>query len=189
MPNAHATPFNALATPFKALAPQVDALPNQFLVPLHPPTILQLEPQTRPVAVRMVVLVGPPGSGKSFVAELFRKRSWVIVNQDKMGNRGKCERAARRALDSGSSVLIDRTNIDHLQRSHWLKIAFECRVPTAATAEVFLDVDIDTCKARVMSREGHPTLKPVPRSMVVVEDLFHNGQDPPRSRALVVSWC
>jgi gluconate kinase len=34
---------------------------------------------------------------------------------------------------------------------------------------VYLDVDIDTCKARVMSRSGHPTLKPSPDSMKIVD--------------------
>ena len=164
--------LNVLANEFEAPAPQVDALPNQFLVPLHPPTILQLEPQTRPVAVRMVVLVGPPGSGKSFIAELFRKRGWEIVNQDTLGNRKKCEHAARLALDSGRRVLIDRTNIDAHQRSHWVNIAREYSVPNAAIAAVCLDVDIDTCKARVMSRLGHPTLTPCAKSLKIVDNFF-----------------
>ena len=170
--------LNVLATEFKAAAPQDDARPNPFLVPLKEQTVPQPEPQTRPVAVRMVVLVGFPGSGKSFVAELFRRRGWVIVNQDELGDRRKCEHAAHRALNSGRSVLIDRTNIDDLQRSHWLKIASACRVPTAATAAVFLDVDIDTCKARVLSRLGHPTLKAEQSSMSVV-DRFVSALKPP----------
>ena len=71
--------LNVLANEFEAPAPQVDARRNQFLVPLKEQTLPQPEPQTRPVAVRMVVLVGPPGSGKSFVAKLFRERGWEIV--------------------------------------------------------------------------------------------------------------
>ena len=164
--------LNVLAPEFKAAAPQDDARRNPFLVPLKEQTLPQPEPQTRPVAVRMVVLVGPPGSGKSFVAKLFRERGWEIVNQDTLGNRKKCEHAARLALNSGRRVLIDRTNIDVHQRSHWVKIARQCRVPTAATAAVFLDVDIRTCKERVMSRLGHPTLTPCAKSLKIVDNFF-----------------
>jgi hypothetical protein len=73
------------------------------------------------------------------------------------------------ALKEGRSVLINHTNFDQKQRKHWLRIARQCSVPQAATAAVFLDVDIDTCKALVMSSEGHPTLKAEKSSMAVVD--------------------
>ena len=132
-----------------------------------------LAPPTAPVG--MVVLVGIPGSGKSFVAEQLREKGWVIVSQDELGNRKECEKQAARALQQGRSVLIDRTNFDNQQRSHWLRIADSHSV--AATA-VYLDVDIDTCKARVMSRSGHPTLKPSPDSMKIVDRVLGDLQIP-----------
>jgi predicted kinase len=64
----------------------------------------------------MVVLVGIPGSGKSFVANQFRQRDWVIVSQDELGNRRTCEQKAELALAQGRSVVIDRTNFDQQQR-------------------------------------------------------------------------
>jgi putative protein kinase ArgK-like GTPase of G3E family len=48
-------------------------------------------------SVRVVVLVGIPGSGKSFVANVFRKEGWVVVSQDELGDRRTCEAAARQA--------------------------------------------------------------------------------------------
>jgi predicted kinase len=128
-----------------------------------------------PPTVRMVVLVGIPGSGKSFVAEQLREKGWVIVSQDELGNRKECEKQAARALQQGRSVLIDRTNFDNQQRSHWLRIAGSHGV--AATA-VYLDVDIDTCKARVMSRSGHPTLKPSPLSLEIVDRFLSDLETP-----------
>jgi predicted kinase len=123
----------------------------------------------------MVVLVGIPGSGKSFVAEQLREKGWVIVSQDELGNRKECEKQAARALQQGRSVLIDRTNFDKQQRSHWLRIAGNHR---AAATAVYLDVDIDTCKARVMSRSGHPTLKPSPLSLEIVDRFLGDLQIP-----------
>ncbi len=76
------------------------------------------------------------------------------------------------ALRQRRSVLIDRTNIDKGQRSHWLEIAREYSVPKAAIAAVFLNVHIDTCKARVMSRRGHPTLKRELKSLEIVDKFF-----------------
>jgi hypothetical protein len=60
--------------------------------------------------------------------------------------RRKCEHATYEALQNGHRVVIDRTNIDAHQRSHWLRIARECRVPAAATAALLLQVDVQTCK-------------------------------------------
>jgi hypothetical protein len=48
-------------------------------------------------SIRMVVLVGIPGSGKSWIANLFRKEGWIVVSQDELGDRRKCEAAARQA--------------------------------------------------------------------------------------------
>ena len=183
--------FKRLLAIFKQLRARVRACVSlvmlnpracQFLVQFEYKTIPQPEPQTRPLAVWMVVLVCIPGSGKSFVADLFHKRGWVIVNQDALGDRRKCEHAAYLALNGGRSVLIDRTNFDEDQRKHWLRIAEKCRVPAAATAAVFLKVDIDTCKERVMSRKGHPTLKAEKSS-----DHFQFADEPVHDMA-VVDW-
>jgi hypothetical protein len=47
--------------------------------------------------IRMIVLVGIPGSGKSFVANIFKNEGWIVVCQDELGDRRKCEAAARQA--------------------------------------------------------------------------------------------
>jgi hypothetical protein len=89
-----------------------------------------------------------------------------------------CEQAADLALAQGRSVLIDRTNFDQQQQSHWLRIARKRGVPAADTAAVFLDVDICTCKSLVMSFSGHPTLKPVESSLSIVDRFVDDLQIP-----------
>lgn len=124
------------------------------------------------------MLVGIPGSGKSTISSRFRDKGWVIVSQDELGDRRKCEHASQEALKNGYNVVIDRTNIDETQRSHWLRIARECRLPGTAVAALFLSISVKTCKDRVMSRTGHPTLKPSRSSMGIVDQCFRDLKCP-----------
>jgi hypothetical protein len=55
-------------------------------------------------------------------------RSFAWICQDALGSRQKCAVAARQALERGMSVIIDRTNIDALQRSNWTNLALEAGV-------------------------------------------------------------
>jgi hypothetical protein len=73
--------------------------------------------------VRLVVLVGPPGCGKSTTARQFRAAGWEIVCQDELGNRQECEACVHQYLKEGRRVVVDRTNIDEQQRSTWIRIA------------------------------------------------------------------
>ena len=80
----------------------------------------------------ILVLVGLPGSGKSYFASKLEKESfsqYVRVNQDSLGTRKKCETACRQALSKGKSVIIDRCNFDKQQREHWLKFGVQFGVP------------------------------------------------------------
>lgn len=103
----------------------------------------------------VIVLVGLPGSGKSTLA--FKDyNAYVRVSQDVLGNRQKCIDECHRALASGESVVIDRTNIDRSQRSHWINLASYYGVKAKA---VYLEADIDECVSRIHLRKGHETIK------------------------------
>ncbi|CAM9862445.1 unnamed protein product, partial [Sphacelaria rigidula] len=60
-------------------------------------------------ALELVVLVGPPASGKSTLCKT-RLPSHVRVNQDELSSLAKCKKAATAALKEGKSVVIDATN-------------------------------------------------------------------------------
>lgn len=69
----------------------------------------ELSTAAAPNPPRLLVLVGIPGSGKStLAARLQAEGGWAVVCQDVLGDRRACERAARRHLLAGRSVVIDR---------------------------------------------------------------------------------
>ncbi|WFD33061.1 hypothetical protein MSPP1_004118 [Malassezia sp. CBS 17886] len=107
----------------------------------------------------LVVLSGLIGSGKSsFAAAVVETwpELWVRCNQDEMGNRRTVYAAARRALQEGKNVLIDRTNIDRGQRADWLVLA---RARRLVTSLLFFDTPVELCRARLWARRDHPTIR------------------------------
>ena len=57
---------------------------------------------------RLLVLMGLPGSGKTWLAERLQQVGWQVVSQDVLKSRVKCEEAARRHLAQGHDLVIDR---------------------------------------------------------------------------------
>lgn len=103
----------------------------------------------------MIILVGKPGSGKSFFA--YNSLNKVIINQDSLGDRKKCIDATKLALSSNKDVIIDRTNINKQQRSIWINIAKEYNVTEIYCIE--FKVSAEECIKRIQNRLYHPTIK------------------------------
>lgn len=82
----------------------------------------------------LVVMVGPPGCGKSRIAKTLEKISsgsnvpYVRVNRDDLKTDAKCEALLRRSLGEGKSVIIDNTNGQAETRIRWLSVAKEYKV-------------------------------------------------------------
>jgi len=72
----------------------------------------------------IVVFTGFPAAGKStFAKKHFVPKGYVHVNQDTMKTKEKCIKAAREAVASGKSVVIDNTNPGKDIRAVYLKMA------------------------------------------------------------------
>lgn len=88
----------------------------------------------------ILVLVGFPGSGKSFLAKQIEKKSnhqYVAVSRDVLGSWQKCAAEATKFLQKGKSVIVDSTNPDVESRGRWTSLAnqmkVECRCAKMAT--------------------------------------------------------
>ncbi len=98
-------------------------------LPVHP---LNLAKGPAPVAdpcqtPEMMILVGPPASGKSTFCKQFP--DYVIACQDDLGTKAKVIRIVRQALAKGQSVIVDRKNEYISYRREFIEIAEERGVP------------------------------------------------------------
>ncbi|RZF35075.1 hypothetical protein LSTR_LSTR009667 [Laodelphax striatellus] len=78
----------------------------------------------------VVVMVGSPGSGKSFFANTYLvKAGYSYVNRDSLGSWQRCVSSMESALHGGRSVVIDNTNPDEETRKRYIDVAVKLNTP------------------------------------------------------------
>ena len=109
--------------------------------------------------LRLLVLCGLPGSGKSTTAQRLGQGGWVVVNQDSLGSRQACMKTARAALKQQGRVVVDRCNVNAAQRVIWTQLAVqEFDLQPDQMGCVWLDVPDHECGRRVLQRFGHSSM-------------------------------
>merc|ERR1712154_155691 len=77
----------------------------------------------------LVILVGPPGSGKaSLFQKFFAPNGYVHVNRDTLGRMERCEVECDGNLSRGKSVVIDNTSPSVAVRKKFIDIAQRYKV-------------------------------------------------------------
>ncbi|KAK0543018.1 hypothetical protein OC845_006339 [Tilletia horrida] len=129
------------------------------------PLDIQLDPKAFPSGrlsvdkLQVLILIGLPGSGKSWLASAIAKRrsrgKTLIISQDESRSRAGCESALGRVYSSDTLVILDRCNVDPADRKTWLSLV-QSAVPPVA---LHLDYTPAVCRKRINSRIGHPTIR------------------------------
>ncbi|KAG1832802.1 polynucleotide kinase 3 phosphatase-domain-containing protein [Suillus variegatus] len=103
----------------------VSSLPK---LPLLDPPMAQIIPDA--AGTELVVFSGFPCLGKStFFRRHFAPAGYTHINQDTLGSRSKCMKAAEVALKAGTSCVVDNTNRDIPTRKHYLDLAKKLQIP------------------------------------------------------------
>ncbi|OBT42494.1 hypothetical protein VE00_07949 [Pseudogymnoascus sp. WSF 3629] len=122
-------------------------------------------------SVDFLMLVGIPGSGKSWVAKslLARDPRWTYVSQDE-SSRSACETAVSRTK---GKLILDRCNTSAADRKFWLQLA-----DTKNAVCILFDYDTELCVSRAQQRADHPTLPPGSRVLNAVKQMTEQFSAP-----------
>lgn len=72
----------------------------------------------------MIVLIGPPGAGKTeFYKKYLKKHGYVHINRDTCKTQKKCMDLTEKALEEGKSVAIDNLNSTVISRMDYTSLA------------------------------------------------------------------
>lgn len=74
--------------------------------------------------LEVIIMVGCPGSGKSFFCEKFLiSKGYARVNRDKLGSWQKCVKVMEETLSTKKKVVIDNTNPNKEARKRYIDVA------------------------------------------------------------------
>lgn len=80
--------------------------------------------------LEIILLVGFPGSGKSFFSqEYLKKEGYEVINRDTLNSAQKCVAAIDAAIEGKKSCVIDNTNPDPASRKRFIDEAKKHKVP------------------------------------------------------------
>lgn len=93
--------------------------------------------------LEMVVMIGPPASGKStFTKKYFLPNGYVHINRDTLKTQEKCLKEAETALKSGKSVVIDNTNPTKKARADFIHLATKHKTKQLRCFQMKTPVDL-----------------------------------------------
>lgn len=134
---------------------------------MEPATVMTCVRSRVHPAVKLIMLCGLPGAGKSTFCELFSSSGLdiVFVNQDQLG-RSECEGGFLQAIRNSDVVVLDRTNLTAAEREYWLDLstlsASQCLCIHLATPKFI-------CVERAKARKNHPTIREGGGSRIITD--------------------
>lgn len=104
--------------------------------------------------MKLIILIGPPGSGKSTYAKVLESEGFLRISQDDQGKSRHLE-LFQSGISSSKDIVVDRMNFDKAQRDKYRLEALKCGY---SVSFVEFCVPRSVCFDRCMERTGHPTI-------------------------------
>lgn len=121
----------------------------------------------------IVILVGYPASGKSYIAKKYHKLNYVIINQDTLKTKTKCIKIFNNALSNQSSIIIDNLNPDYETRKFWIQCAKKHNYKTKI---IQMTTDINLSKHNNLYRMYKHNKKYIPN---IVYNIYNKKYEKP----------
>lgn len=119
----------------------------------------------KPRSKEMIIMVGPPGSGKTeFVNKFILPHEYIHISQDVCKSKKKCLSLTVTALEEGNSIVIDNTNPDVGSRMEYTMLAQKYKYKHIRC--IIMDADINLAKhmsnlRHVFSKGKIPNINPI----------------------------